>query len=173
VARATNGLAVIEATPMQMARATAGLATGTLPELRLVSAVDGEELPRAGGRAVPVSARALDLVRAALLRVAQEPHGTAYDALNARALGFTLAAKTGSADLYGRDDRDAEGRVRKHTWVTAYAPPEDPAFALVVFVHDTSATSSHGAVWVARQFLDQPEVRAWLLEQGIAGEGAR
>ncbi len=170
--RATNGLAVVEATPMQVARATAGLATGRLPELRLVSAVGGKDLPRAEPRAVPISARSLEAVRAALLRVTQDPDGTAYKALNASELGFVLAAKTGSADLVGRSARDDDGRVRKHAWVTAYAPPEDPAFVLVVFIHDTSATSSHGAVYVARQFLDQPEVRAFLAASAIA-EGER
>ena len=130
------------------------------------------KLPRAKPRPVPVSARSLDAVRASLLRVTQDVSGTAYRALNSSELGFALAAKTGSADLFGRAARDEDGRVRKHAWVAAYAPPEDPAFALVVFVHDTTATSSHGAVYVAREFLDQPEVRAFLAAAGVA-EGER
>ena len=40
----------------------------------------------------------------------------------------------------------------------------------VIFVHDTQATSSHGAVYLARQFLCQPEVRAWLEERGVEVE---
>lgn len=170
--RAGNGLAVVEATPLQVARATAGLATGTLPTLRLVSAVGDKSVERAPARAVPISEESLDLVRAGLLRVTQDPGGTAHKALNREELGFVLAAKTGSADLVGRSARDSDGRVRKHAWVAAYAPLADPAFVLVVFIHDTSATSSHGAVYVARQFLKEPAVQAWLIEHGLE-QGAR
>jgi cell division protein FtsI/penicillin-binding protein 2 len=170
--RAGNGLAVVEATPLQVARATAGLATGTLPTLRLVSAVGGTPVARAPARPVPISAEALDLVRAGLLRVTQDAGGTAHKALSRDELGFVLAAKTGSADLVGRGAKDSDGRVRKHAWVAGYAPVEDPAFVLVVFIHDTSATSSHGAVYVARQFLEEPAVRTWLGEHGLA-EGER
>ncbi len=37
----------------------------------------------------------------------------------------------------------------------------------VVFVYETYATSSHGAVYVVRQLLRQPEVRAWLRSRGV------
>jgi hypothetical protein len=52
---AGNGLALVEATPMQLARATAGLATGVLPQMRLVRSIGGVEQPQ--------SARPLALVR--------------------------------------------------------------------------------------------------------------
>jgi cell division protein FtsI/penicillin-binding protein 2 len=168
--RAGNGLAVVEATPMQVARAFAGLATGLLPELRMVSAVGDAPVPRAAPRRVPISDGALVQVRAALLAVTNEPDGTAADALNAGKLGFTLAAKTGSADLVGRSLRGSNDRGRKHTWVAGWAPFDAPRFVAVVFVHDTDATSSHGAVYVAQEILVQPEVRAWLAAQGMALE---
>jgi cell division protein FtsI/penicillin-binding protein 2 len=167
--RAANGLAVVEATPLQVARATAGLATGRLPALRLVGAVGGVPLEREPARPLPVSADSLERVRAGLLRVAQDPLGTASRVLSASELGFVLAAKTGSADLLDRSRRDEEGRVQKHGWVACYAPPEDPLFVAVVFVHDTSATASHGAVYVLRQFLEEPEVRAHLAALGLTG----
>lgn len=52
--RAGNGLSVIEGTPMQVARATAGLATGVLPEVRLVEAIGDRAVPPRGRR-VPAS----------------------------------------------------------------------------------------------------------------------
>jgi cell division protein FtsI/penicillin-binding protein 2 len=171
--RAGNGLAVVEATPMQVARGFAGLATGLLPDVRIVSAVGGAPVPRAAPRPVPISRAALERVREALLAVANEGGGTAQQVLSADRLGFTVAAKTGSADLADRADRDEAGRVRKHTWVAGYAPVDEPRFVVVIFIHDTEATSSHGAVHVAAEFLEQPEVRAYLAGLGIALEEPR
>lgn len=74
-----------------------------------------------------------------------------------------MAAKTGSADL---TSTAVDGsRVLKHTWVAGWFPAEDPVGILVVFVHRTTRTSSHGATWLARQFLKRPEVTAWLAEE--------
>ena len=50
--------------------------------------------------------------------------------------------------------------MRKHTWVAGWFPVEQPEYVFVLLVHDTSATSSHGAVQLASQFLKRPEVRA-------------
>ena len=111
--------------------------------------------------------------------VAARRDGTAHGALAARHLGFELAVKTGSADLVSRKDGETGRRVvRKHTWVAGWAPAEDPQVVLIVFVHDTQATSSHGAVYVARQFMRQPEVLAFLEGRGmqlqaVAGEEPR
>jgi hypothetical protein len=171
--RAGNGLAVVEATPMQVARGFVGLATGLLPDVRIVSAVGGAPVPRATPRPVPISHAALERVREALLAVTNESGGTAQQALSAERLGFALAAKTGSADLADRADRDESGRVRKHTWVAGYAPVDEPRFVVVIFIHDTEATSSHGAVHVAAELLAQPEVRAYLAGLGLATEEAR
>ena len=162
---ATNGLSVVEATPMQMARAYAGLATGFLPDIRLVERIGDVELaPR--GRRLALSAAALERVREAMHAVANEPQGSAYVALNARELGFEVAAKTGSADIsqVKADAEDGESRVRKHTWLAGWFPARRPALVLVVFVHDTLQTSSHTSVWIARQFLRRPEVASLLRE---------
>ncbi|MEM7305987.1 MAG: penicillin-binding transpeptidase domain-containing protein [Planctomycetota bacterium] len=168
--RAGNGLGRIEATPMQIGRAMAGLATGALPSLRLVSMVGGEPVPPARPQRLPLSEGALARVRDALVLVTQSESGTAYQALNEEALGFRLAAKTGSADLVGRSARDESGRVRKHTWVAGWAPIDDPELVFVIFVHDTSATSSHGAVYVAQEILTHASVRTWLRGRGLALE---
>jgi len=168
---AANGLAVVEATPMQVARATLALATGELRELRLVSAVGGEPLPRRPGEPLAMDVAALELVRAALVRVTSEPGGTAHRALNEGELGVRIAAKTGSADLVARRDLSDGGLgPPKHTWVAGWVPADDPELVFVVFLDRARATSSHTAVYVARQLLRLPELRAWLAGRGVALE---
>ncbi len=166
--RAGNGLAVVEATPMQVARGMLALESGELRELRLVRSVGGRELPLGAPRALGLDSRSLEFVRAAMRAVAADARGTAHNALSELELGFSVAVKTGSADLQGRKD-DAEGHSvgRKHTWVAGWAPAEEPELFFVVFEHDTIATSSHGAVYLARQLLRQPEVLLWLAERGV------
>jgi len=170
-----NGLGPVEATPMQLARATLALATGELSELRLVSRIGEQEFPRGERHALPLSPAALDRVRAALAQVAASPEGTAHSALSPERLGFPVAVKTGSADLTSREEEGGVSVVRKHTWVAGWLPPRDPRLVFVVFVHDTQATSSHGAIYVAQELLLQPEVIAWLALHGVEmpEEGAR
>jgi cell division protein FtsI/penicillin-binding protein 2 len=152
---------------MQLARATAGLATGALPRVRLVRRVGERDVPPGAPARVAISERSLARVRRALMDVAADPGGTAHVALNARELGLDVAVKTGSADLTSRADDEGKTVIRKHTWVAGWTPVERPAAIFVIFVHDTHTTSSHGAVYVARQFLRQPETRAWLAAQGV------
>ncbi|MCY3003458.1 MAG: penicillin-binding transpeptidase domain-containing protein, partial [Planctomycetota bacterium] len=95
---AGNGLSVVEATPMQLARATAGLATGALPQMRLVRSIGGVEQPQ-GARPLSLAPSALAFVREAMEAVANESGGSGQPALNAGELGFRMAAKTGSGDI--------------------------------------------------------------------------
>jgi cell division protein FtsI/penicillin-binding protein 2 len=163
------GLMPMEATPMQVARATAGLATGVLPELRLVRSVGGVERPQRS-RPLGISEGALEFVRAALDGVVNDEHGTAHvEPLSERSLGFRFACKTGSADvrkfvdspeLTAADRADMlAGKWRKHTWIAGWFPSEKPRAILVVYLHDVSETASKSAVWVAAQFLHQEAVR--------------
>jgi len=165
---AANGLSVVEATPMQMARAVAGLATGTLPDLRIARRIGGLEQP-SRSRELALTASALAFVRDALDAVANEPQGSAFAALNAGELGLRMAAKTGSGDLDSRTVVTADGRarVRKHTWLVGWLPSQAPRHVVVVYCEDTLQTASNSAIWLARQFLRRPEVRATLLAEGL------
>jgi cell division protein FtsI/penicillin-binding protein 2 len=169
--RAANGLVVIQATPLQIARAFAGLATGVLPSARLVETVAGAPAPRGAARALPLAASNLELVRRALHAVAHEGGGTAHRALSVEQVGYDLAAKTGSADLEDRP-KDGSPDVRKHAWVAGWLPAEQPRVVFVVFCADTHKTSSHSVVWIARQLLRDAEVRKWIDAQ-VANGGKR
>jgi cell division protein FtsI/penicillin-binding protein 2 len=166
--RAGNGLAVVEATPVQVARAVAGLATGRLPGMRLVRRIDGE-LVEPTYEDIPLPGTALEVVRRAMAGVVIR--GSAHEkGLSADELGFTLAGKTGSADYremtsaYLRELRLPPGRrpeMRKHTWFMGFFPVEAPRAVVVVYCHDIGVTSSHSATYVAAQFLKSPEVQAF------------
>lgn len=157
---AGNGLAVVEATPMQLARATAGLCTGVLPQVRLVHKVGAVETPRRS-RPLSLSSASLNFVREALLAVAQESGGSAHAALDERQLGFRVGAKTGSGDIGSTKTVGSDGRerVRKHTWLIGFFPYDAPRYVVVVFCNDTLATASHSAIWLAREFLTSPAVQ--------------
>jgi penicillin-binding protein 2 len=165
---ASNGLGIVEATPMQIARATAGLATGRLPEVRLVRELGGAPLAPETRR-IELSAESLGRVRRALVTVSNEAGGTAHKSLSETELGFVMAAKTGSADVADEPRLFPDGRERvpKHAWVAGYFPADAPRAVLVVFVHRTYFTSSHNAAWIARQYLQRPAVRAWLAAEGV------
>jgi cell division protein FtsI/penicillin-binding protein 2 len=165
--QAANGLTVIEATPMQLARGLLSLARGEKTELRLVQRVGESELPAGARTPLEFSPQALEFVRAAMRDVSEAAHGTAHNALSAAHLGFTVAVKTGSADLESRKEGETRSRVRKHAWVGGWAPAETPELVFVIFEHDTSATSSHGAVFMAREILRQPEVLQYLAARGV------
>ncbi len=168
---AANGLGVIEATPMQLARATLMLARGEKPALRLIRRVGERVLEPAPPERLEVSARALEFVRSAMAGVADDPQGTAHAALSRAELGLPVAVKTGSADLEDRKDEEGHTVYRKHAWVTGWVPASDPVAVFGLFVHDTTATSSHGAIYLTRDFLHQPEVLAWLDENGVDVSG--
>lgn len=173
--RFANGLGRMEASPMQLARAMAGLISGKLPEMRLVRSIGGQPVEKAA-RSLELDENARRLVLDAMDAVVNEPGGTAYEkGLDERSLGFRFACKTGSADwarfsagaeLEPEDRADmAAGKLRKHTWVLGFFPEEAPRYVLVVYLHDVSETASHTAVHLAAQFLATPQVRVLVEEE--------
>lgn len=174
--RFPNGLGLLWASPMQVARATAGLATGTLPTVRLVRAIGG--VPIAGkSRPLAISKQALDIVRAGMRGVVVESGGSGHGkGVDDATLGFSFACKTGSADIGfitevpGMPDEDraarAAGKSRKHTWVAGWFPAEDPIAIVVVYLHNTTETASRTAIHVAAQFLQTEAVRGLVARKG-------
>ncbi|MEO0651610.1 MAG: penicillin-binding transpeptidase domain-containing protein, partial [Planctomycetota bacterium] len=164
--RAANGLQVVEVTPMQVARAMAGLATGRLPSMRLVDWRGDEQVPQPEPERLPYDEPLLDAVRAMMVDVTNAGDGSARRTLSRGRIGHTVAAKTGSADLQHRKVRgpDGQGEPLKHTWVAGWLPAEDPQLVFVVFLSATEVSSSKAAIFVAGQLLERPEVQALLSE---------
>lgn len=172
-----NGLAVVEATPMQVARAMAGLVTGRLPDVRLVRKVAGREV-EARSTELPISKHARETVLRDLEGVVRSG-GTAFDTgLDAQTLGFTFACKTGTADTKhieggSRERKDGQVKMRKQTWIVGWFPEEDPKAILVVMIHDTTDASTHSSAIVASQFLRSPAVRHFAGCEAPAAPGGK
>lgn len=165
---AGNGLTVIEATPVQVARAVAGLATGYLPRMRLVKSVAGQPVPALRER-IDLPDWTLERVRKAMEGVITRGSAAGKN-LDVETLGFRVAAKTGSADYRVMSaayisELVLEGpnpEMRKHTWFVGFFPAERPTTVLVVYCHDIGVTSGHSSVHVASQFLNSPELQAYM-----------
>ncbi len=174
--RFPSGLGLLWASPLQVARATAGLVTGVLPEVRIVRSIGG--VPVAGAsRPLGMSNASLEFVRAAMRAVVEEQHGSGHGkGLDDHTLGFTFACKTGSADIgkivdvpgMPEEDRAAglAGKSRKHTWVAGWFPADDPVAIVVVYLHNLTETASRTAVHVTSQFLQTQPVRELVARKG-------
>ncbi len=173
--RFANGLSLVEATPMQVARATAALVTGKLPAIRIAREVAGEPVV-ASATDLPISARAREFVCRALRGVVEDPDGTAHGrGLDRASLGFEFVCKTGSADTWDivradgttNERKEGQKKMRKQTWIAGWFPAEAPKAILVVMLHDVVETSTHTSVYVAAQFLRSPAVKHFLEEKPV------
>jgi penicillin-binding protein 2 len=141
-------------TPMQLAVAYAGIASGQRVEPRLVLRVEGdegvEEMPPAGVTPVGVTQEHLELVRRGLMAVVEEPGGTGG---RARVPGVKVAGKTGTAQVVqlqhteGMAESQIPIKYRDHAWFGAFAPADAPEIAVGVFVeHGLHGSSGAGPV---------------------------
>ncbi|MBL8898026.1 MAG: hypothetical protein JNM84_10385 [Planctomycetes bacterium] len=134
------GQVVPHTTPLQIARAYAGVATGALPALRLVASIGGRAVTSSAPRALEASPQALAIVREALARTVD--HGTAN---SLDGLEWTVAAKTGTAERY----KVAED----HSWVAGWLPREEPRWVFVVFCERANNHGGRLAAPLMREFL--------------------
>ncbi len=140
-------------TPMQMARALAGLVeAGRLPTPHLfLSSQD----PRSGahlsykadpreGLAIP--REKLAIVESGMWAVVNEPGGTAF---GSRIPGLEMGGKTGTAQVIGREATVRAGadrsKLQDHAWFIAFAPLDHPKMVVVVFVEN----GGHGGLAAA------------------------
>ncbi len=141
-------------TPLQMAMVAAAVGNGgTRYRPRIVKTIrtaDGktiyESVPEIMGR-LPISENTLRLVREGLFKAVNDRHGTAW---RSRLDGVAMCGKTGTAQVVGRrdDDADSAGKgepIKDHAWFVAYAPREDPRIAVAVIVEHGEHGSSAAA----------------------------
>ncbi len=128
------GQSFLMATPVQMAVVAATLANGgTVYRPRLML---GDRTFDAGGfserppevvRRITWPAGVREAVRAGMEDVVQDEHGTGK---RARVPGVRIAAKTGTAEFGPAD------RKQKRGWMIAYAPAEEPRYAVALMVEE-------------------------------------
>lgn len=138
------GQGYVLVTPLQVARAYGAIATGKLMKPHLL-----KEVRNSSGDVVlkfdPVedSAPAVDeanyrIVRDALNGVATENSDVAGDF---GGLGFSAAAKTGTAEVAGKED---------FAWFACYAPYENPRYSLAICVEEGGSGGSVASPIAAR-----------------------
>jgi penicillin-binding protein 2 len=138
------GQGYVLVTPLQMARLISALFNGGyLYQPSVIKWVGKENkkiyqfAPKVLGR-LHAKEQNLALIRDALIGVVNEPHGTGY---NARLKGFTVAGKTGTAQVLelGREkavSKEAAEEFKDHAWFVAIAPAENPVLALAILVEN-------------------------------------
>ena len=142
------GQGLLAVTPLQMATMMAGVGTkGSLPYPRLTT--DGAREPSE----LQISQGTFDLIQEALADVVTE--GTAR---RAQVEGYTVAGKTGTAQVYkmsaGIDADKMDKATRDHAWFAGYAPAANPRIAFAVVVEH----GGHGgttAAPIARKVLKE------------------
>lgn len=146
------GQGPINVTPLQVAVYAAALANGGyvhLPRLvrgtRDFGASTFEPVPHVPPKPMNWSAETLETVRGGMRDVVMGDRGTAR---NAAIQGVTLAGKTGTAEFGAKE----EGR--KHAWMMAFAPYDEPRYAVALMV-DEGISGGQTAAPKVRQFLSE------------------
>ena len=153
-------------TPLQLVRATAGLADGSLRRPHLVAATrDGFEAPwtaEAQPAPVPVSPNPanVEVVRLGMMDTMQ-PGGTGWR--SAAGAPYQMAGKTGTAQVVSRrgtaavDPRSLPMHLRHRALFIGFAPAAEPSIAIAIAVEGGGYGGSAAAP-IARKVFD-----AWLL----------
>jgi penicillin-binding protein 2 len=164
------GQGYVSVNPLQLCVQAARLANGVKAvEPRLVHSIGG--VAQASGAAVPdlpFSKEHVDFVRAAMAAVVTS--GTAAGAANLGLGPVMMAGKTGTAQPHtyqgGHGQHGATGAWagRDHAWFIAFAPYDDPRYAMSVLV-EHGGFGAEAAAPKAREImrvalLKDPEVRA-------------
>ena len=163
---ASIGQGYMLATPLQLANATAALATrGKRYRPHLVTAIED---PLTGERTEMIPERLPDVeidnefywenVIAAMHDVIQGETGTARAA--GRGAAYLIAGKSGTAQIFTiaqeekYNEEEIEERLRDHALFIAFAPLDEPQIAVAVIVENGSSGSRIAAP-IARAVMDQ------------------
>ena len=159
---------------------------------RLIRSIGGVEQPP--GSAVgdlPFDPDHINFVRTAMASVANDVNGTAYAAAQLGLGPIKMAGKTGTAQSHnyktghGAHGAVGEWSLRDNAWFIAFAPYDDPRYALAVLV-EHGGFGAEAAAPIAREImrvalLKDPEVRARIEQplpmptmdaKGLSGDAA-
>ncbi len=158
-------------TPLQLAHATAALATagGRIQPRLVVGTEDGATGERTEVEPVRVDALSdvdelhWQRIGGSMVGVTQEVQGSGRTAM--RGTPYSVAGKTGTSQVFSLaqdeeyDAEEIDERLRDHGLLIAFAPAENPTIAVAVIIENGGGGSTAAAP-VARKILD-----AYLLEE--------
>jgi penicillin-binding protein 2 len=167
------GQGYVSVNALQLAVMVSRLANGARAlQPRLVHAI-GDNIQPSGAQApdLPFAKEHLEFVRAAMASVANDVGGTAYHAVQLGLGPIKMAGKTGTAQshnyvagAHGEHGAHGAWAMRDHAWFIAFAPYDDPRYAMSVLVEhggfgaDAAAPKAVQLMRIA--LLKDPEVRA-------------
>ncbi len=123
------GQGAVTVTPLQMARAIAGLVNGgKLVAPRILGQAE-ESIP------IKVSQRHLALVKNGMIGVVNDPQGTGKRARLVDPM-IVVGGKTGTAQVVALDRRGVSKKNEDHAWFVGFAPAEKPSIVVVALVEN-------------------------------------
>ncbi|MEO1459852.1 MAG: penicillin-binding transpeptidase domain-containing protein, partial [Pseudomonadota bacterium] len=155
------GQGFVLSTPLQLAVMSARIATGRMIEPRLVRARDGVPVAVPEAEPLGISERHLDVVRKGMFEVVNGRRGTAR---RSRIVDddFLMAGKTGTSQVRNITaaerargvfrNEDLPWNRRDHALFVAYAPAENPRYAISVVV-EHGGGGSKAAAPIARDVM--------------------
>jgi penicillin-binding protein 2 len=166
------GQGYINVNALQLCVMTARIANGRKAlNPRLIRSVGGVERPRGSDVPdLPFPAEHLAVVRSGMQAVANDVTGTAYRQSQLNLGPIMMAGKTGTAQVRSHDGGNRKGvglpwKLRDHNLFVAFAPYDDPRYAVTIIVqHGGGGGATEGAPR-AREImrvalLKDPEIRA-------------
>jgi penicillin-binding protein 2 len=167
------GQGYVSVNALQLAVMAARLANGQKAlQPRLVHSIGDVEQPSgAAAPDLPFAREHLEFVREAMASVANDAGGTAYRAMQLGLGPIKIAGKTGTAQSHSytavaRGAHGAQGAwaLRDHAWFIAFAPYDDPRYAMSVLVEHggfgAEAAAPKAAALMRIALLKDPQVRA-------------
>ena len=167
------GQGYVNVNALQLAVMTARLANGKKAlNPRLIKSVGGVERPRGNAAPdLPFKPEHIEYVRAGMVAVANDVSGTAFRQSQLGHGDVKMAGKTGTAQVRSYDnvaDRNSASvrwRLKDHNLFVAFAPYDDPRYALSVIIEHGGLGGATAAAPRAREvmrvaLLKDPQVRA-------------
>ncbi|WP_213807771.1 penicillin-binding protein 2 [Granulicella sp. dw_53] len=134
------GQGAVTATPIQLARALSGIASGGVlrrPHVVFPDEISAEQLrsvqetfPGSGEKTIPLTPENWQIITDAMYAVTSSPIGTAYAA---HLDGIDFAGKTGTADLVsGREKNSSNKATLPNAWFVGMTPRRNPDIVVAV-----------------------------------------
>ncbi len=178
------GQGAIQATPLQLARAIGGIASGGVlrrPHVVFPSELTAREheaelesFPGSGDRTIPISPENWQILTDAMANVTSSPIGTAYAA---RLEGVDFAGKTGTAQVMSHTALSKTGKghnTEPNAWFVGVAPRRNPDIVVaVLWEHGNWGNNSAKlAAQVISAYVDKQRARSGNLVKVAAASPA-